>query len=182
MFNIRKIQENAIYESVIKKSDADTAERIIYGKDGSAKGEDDAGWVKSTMKRLEHAFDPDMVRQIRMDCQCNHGMDEKLAFVRELASTASNLEEFASSDKAREAGLFYREGVLYLQFPFCPCPILADVDKLETKSWCQCTEGYSKVLFERAFDCNVEVELLKSIKMGDDICLMKIIPESQKWK
>jgi hypothetical protein len=33
-----------------------------------------------------------------------------------------------------------------------------------------------KVIFEKAFGCNVDVELLKSIKMGDEICLMKIIP------
>jgi len=32
------------------------------------------------------------------------------------------------------------------------------------------------VIFEKAFGCEVDVELLKSIKMGDDICLMKIIP------
>jgi len=54
--------------------------------------------------------------------------------------------------------------------------MLAEVDRLETDTWCQCTTGYSKVIFEKAFGCQVEVELLKSIKMGDDICLMKIIP------
>ena len=31
-------------------------------------------------------------------------------------------------------------------------------------------------IFEKAFKSEVEVELLKSVKMGDDICLMKIIP------
>lgn len=52
----------------------------------------------------------------------------------------------------------------------------ADVDKLDTDTWCQCTTGYSKVLFEKAFGCEVVVELLKSIKMRDNICLMKITP------
>ncbi|MFZ5940087.1 MAG: DUF6144 family protein, partial [Bacteroidota bacterium] len=36
--------------------------------------------------------------------------------------------------------------------------------------------GYSKVLFEKAFGCEVEVELLRSVKAGDDQCLMKIVP------
>lgn len=84
--------------------------------------------------------------------------------------------KFASHDKAKAAGISFRDGELYLQFPFCPCPMLAEVDKLETNTWCQCTTGYSKVIFEKAFGCEVDVELLKSIKMGDDICLMKIIP------
>ncbi|HEX2919655.1 MAG TPA: DUF6144 family protein, partial [Bacteroidales bacterium] len=64
----------------------------------------------------------------------------------------------------------------FLMFPFCPCPMLAEVEHLESKTWCQCTTGYSKVLFEKAFGCNVDVELLKSVKAGDGICLMKIAP------
>ncbi|MCI1785293.1 MAG: DUF6144 family protein [Bacteroidales bacterium] len=54
--------------------------------------------------------------------------------------------------------------------------MFSDVAKSETKTLYQCTTGYSKVLFEKAFGCKVDVELLKSIKTGDDICLVKIIP------
>lgn len=178
MLNIRKNQECAVYQSVLKKSDIDTAEEIVYGKDGLAKDEDNANWVKSTMRRLEKAFDQETIKEIRMDCQCGYAMDEKLIFIKELLSTASNLEEFASSEKAKAAGLFYSDGVLYLKFLFCPCPMLADVDRLDTATWCQCTTGYSKVLFEKALGCEVDVELIKSIKKGDDICLMKIIPNN----
>ena len=113
-----------------------------------------------------------------MNCQCGYEMDEKLALIKELMASSSNLEEFAKQDKAKAAGLSYQDGELYLQFPFCPCPMLAEVDKLETNTWCQCTTGYSKVLFEKVFGCELDVELLKSIKMGDDICLMKIVPYS----
>ena len=80
-------------------------------------------------------------------------MDEKLNLVKELVETSSDLEGFANQDKAKAAGLSFSDGKLYLQFPFCPCPMLADVDKLDTDTWCQCTTGYSKVLFEKAFGC-----------------------------
>ena len=182
MFDIRKIQEHAIYEAVKNKSDAQTAKEIVYGNDELAKTEDNAGWVKSTMHRLENKFDQESTKQIRMSCQCGYGMDEKLTLVKELADTSFNMDEFANSDKAKAAGLFYKDGGLYLQFSFCPCPMLADVDKLETNTWCQCTTGYSKVLFEKAFGCEVDVELLKSIKMGANNCLMKIIPHDSIWK
>lgn len=178
MFNIRKIQEQALYNA-IKAADSDeTAIKFVYGK----QPEDDATWVKATMKRLEERFNPAAIKQIRMNCQCGYGMDEKLAFVQELIATASSMEEFASQDKAKAAGLSCVDGQLHLQFADCPCPILADVDKLDTYTWCQCTTGYSKVLFEQAFGCEVAVELLKSIKAGDDICLMKIIPCDTVWK
>ncbi len=181
MFNMRKMQEQVIFEAIRNQNDVKTASEIVYGKDESAKGEADADWVWSTMRRLENKFDKETTKQIRMSCQCGYGMDEKLALLNELKASASNMEEFTSSDKAKTAGLFCENGVLFLRFLFCPCPMLADVGKLETKTWCQCTTGYSKVLFEKAFGCAVDVELLKSIKTGDDICLMKIIPRGFFW-
>ena len=40
---------------------------------------------------------------------------------------------------------------------------------------------YSKVLFEKAFACKADVDLIKSIKMGDEICLMKITLQNPVW-
>ena len=182
MFNIRKIQEQLIYKAVKAVSSDETAETIIFGEQRLSSSEDNASWVKSTMKRLEDYFDRSAVRQIRMNCQCGYGMNEKLELLKELLESSSCLDEFANLDKAKAAGLSSENGDLYLQFQFCPCPILSDVDKLDTDSWCQCTTGYSKILFEKAFGCEVDVELLKSIKMGDNICLMKIIPRGDVWK
>ena len=182
MFDIRKIQEKVIYESVKAESNADIASEVVYGEIQPEQTETNSQWVKSAMHRLESKFDYNVIKKIRMNCQCGYGMDEKLALVKELKSAAASLEEFTSSEKAKAAGLFCKDGELYLQFNFCPCPMLADVDRLETNTWCQCTTGYSKVLFETAFACKADVELLKSIKMGDDICLMKITLHNPVWQ
>ena len=176
MFDIRKIQEQVLFDAVKAVSNDETASEIVYGEHGQALSEDNASWVKSAMSRLENRFDRPDVKQIRMNCQCGYGMDEKLKLLKELTESSSDLEEFANQEKAKAAGLFCENGELYLQFRFCPCPMLADVDKLDTDTWCQCTTGYSKALFEKAFGCEVDVELMKSIKKGDDICLQKIIP------
>ena len=182
MFDIRKIQEQVIFIAIKAVGSEETATEIVFGEDQLAAAEDNAAWVKSTMKRLENCFDRPIVKQIRMNCQCGYAMDEKYDLVKELVDSSSSLEEFAGHDKAKAAGMSCANGELYLQFPFCPCPMLADIDKLDTDTWCQCTTGYSKVLFEKAFGCKVNVELLKSIKMGDDTCLMKIIPCDSIWK
>lgn len=174
MFDIRKIQENVIYEAVKAESNADTASEVVYGKAGVAGAEQNPEWAKSAMRRLEETFDPGTVKKIRMNCQCGYGMNEKVTLLKELMASATSMEEFANSERAKAAGLFCKDGELFLQFHFCPCPMLAEVDRLETNTWCQCTTGYSKVLFEKAFGCNADVELLKSIKMGDPVCLMKI--------
>ena len=182
MFDIRKIQEQVLFGAVNAASDDGTAEKIVFGEDGQASSEDNAAWVNSAMRRLNSRFDRDAVKQIRMNCQCGYGMDEKLALLKELMASSSGPEEFANQDKARAAGLFFKDGDIYLQFPFCPCPMLTEVDKLDTDTWCRCTTGYSKVLFEKAFGCEVDVELLQSIKMGDEICLQRITPHDALWK
>jgi predicted hydrocarbon binding protein len=182
MFDIRKLQEQTIFEAVKRTSDAETAAEIVYGQNDTARSEDDPTWVASTMLRLEKRFDIETVKQIRMECQCGYGMDEKLSLLKRLKSNASNLEEFASTDEAKAAGLSYRDGQLYLKFEFCPCPMLAQVKKLGSMTWCQCSAGYSKVLFEKAFHCDVEVTMLKSIKCGDDVCLMRIAVPDCVWE
>ncbi|MDX9812504.1 MAG: DUF6144 family protein [Bacteroidales bacterium] len=174
MFNAREIQEQVIYTAVKNESNEDIARHIVCNP-----GEDNPTWVNNTMRRLDAKFDASTVKKIRMNCQCGYGMDEKLAFVKELLSVSSSLEEFGNNEKAKAAGLSFSNGELFLGFPFCPCPMLADVERLETKTWCQCTTGYSKVLFEKAFGCKVDVELLKSVKAGDEVCLMKIIPQGK---
>lgn len=160
-----------IYNALKRECDDSMAERIVKGYQ-----EDNPTWVKNTMKRLAELFDKPTVKRIRMNCQCGYGMDEKLALLKEIKETSSNLEEFGNHPRAKAAGLSFSNGILYLQFPTCTCPMLAEVDCLGTDTWCLCTAGYSKVIFEKAFGCEVDVELLKSVKMGDDICLMQIIP------
>jgi len=178
MFDIRKIQEQVIYNAVKEASDEETAARVIKGPEP----EDNAAWVKNTMFRLEKEFDPDTLKKIRMNCQCGYGMDERYELLKNLVESSHSLEEFCSHEKARAAGMSYSDEAIMLHFPYCPCPMLAEVDRLVTDTWCQCTTGYSKVLFEKAFGCEVDVELLKSIKMGDEICLMKIVPRGFVWK
>lgn len=182
MFDIRKIQEQVVLNAIANASNQETAENIVFGKSNEFSSEDNPTWVKNTMKRLEDQFDENSAIQIRMSCQCGYGMDEKLIFLKELIASSSSLDEFANNERAKAAGLSFSNGELFLQFPFCPCPMLADVDKLDAKTWCQCTTGYSRVLFEKAFNCSVDVELIKSVKMGDDICLMKITLRDYLWK
>ncbi len=181
MFDIRKIQEQVLFDAAKNASNEEIAEQIVFGDDNANNSEDNPSWVKNTMKRLENRFDKNTVVQIRMNCQCGYAMDEKLSLLKELIATSSSIEEFASNDSAKAAGLSSSNGDIYLQFSYCPCPMLSEVNNLDTFTWCQCTTGYSKVLFEKAFNCRVDVELLKSIKMGDEICLMKIALHDYTW-
>ena len=181
MSDIRRDHQQLLFKAVASASCEETAQSVVYGAHNQSTPVEDAAWVISAMDRLEKRFDEPAVKTIRMACQCGLFMDEKLALVKELLETSSTMDAFANQDKARAAGLFSMDGRLFLQFPSCPCPLLADVERLESSAWCQCTTGYSKVLFEKVFGCEVSVELLEAVKMGDDRCLMEIIPHGPVW-
>ena len=69
MFDIRKIQEDVIYKAVKAESDEETARKVVYGGQ-QTKAENNPGWVKAAMHRLENSFDSGTVKQIRRNCQC----------------------------------------------------------------------------------------------------------------
>ena len=84
MFDIRKVQEKVMYEAVRAKSNADVAGEVVYGCEKAAHTESNSDWVKSVMRRLENKFESEDVKEIRMNCQCGYGMNEKLVLVKEL--------------------------------------------------------------------------------------------------
>jgi hypothetical protein len=57
MFDIRKIQEQTIFQAVKNESNDETASEIVYGQNQS-EVENDPTWVKNTMRRLENRFSP----------------------------------------------------------------------------------------------------------------------------
>ena len=44
------------------------------------------------------------------------------------------------------------------------------IEKGLPQTWCYCTLGYTKKMFEFIFDAEVKVELLSSIKLGNENC------------
>ena len=132
MYDIRKMQEQALVDAIEKRADAETARGVVCGKDGT---EPDAEWVDAAMERLENSFDEDTVKRIRMDCQCGYGMEEKIALVKELMAGASSMETFAGSEKAHAAGLYCEDGELYLQFAFCPVTARRSLKALLAAPW-----------------------------------------------
>lgn len=107
LIKVRKIQENVIQKSV------KSASEVVYGSEEPVNRETNPEWVNVTMCRLENKFENETVKKIRMNCQCGYTMDEKLALVKELMSTAGNMEAFINSEKAKtpvfstELGNFY---------------------------------------------------------------------------
>lgn len=73
------------------------------------------------------------------------------------------------------AGWFIKDGELYTAYLDCSCPMLEGLERLKTKTWCHCTVGYGRATFEYVFDGPVRAELVESIKLGSERCVIKIV-------
>jgi len=73
------------------------------------------------------------------------------------------------------AGNAVREGRrIRLTYEKCFCPLVADLKDPISPSYCLCTQGWTRAVYEALIGQPVRVALLASIKRGDPKCLIEV--------
>jgi predicted hydrocarbon binding protein len=68
-----------------------------------------------------------------------------------------------------------REGRLVsITYPACYCPMVTDVTEPLSPTYCHCSAGWLKELFETVSGKPVEVEILETIKRGGAQCRFNV--------
>lgn len=183
-----------LYESLARSTDVKTAGDIAFGLNlaPDASAEQRAAWVRHVITELEKRFDAATIKRIRLGCYCDEAerpekckengylCADKALFtkvrdwLRDLYAASNCLEEFVAKANTENLGWYVQGGELYTKFFECECPMLEAVGQLPTFTWCWCTAGYSKRLFEAVFGHPVDLEILHSIRQGHEFCLMKV--------
>lgn len=166
-----------LYESLCKYTDEKTAGEIV-GKVQLSKSPTEKKkreFVEGVCSALTEQFDTDTVKKIRMACCCQPPNGE-IERVRRLYECSADLTDFAARYNAvhTNQSVWVENGVLFYCYPRCYCSTIKYSDKPVPIEWCYCTLGYTKTLFERAFGCPVEVELLETVKTGGSRCVMSV--------
>lgn len=132
-------------------------------------------WAKEMCQFMESNFDEDTIKTIRMNCACGpeSGKGAKIKAIYE-----KEKDPYAFVEKANKLKLGftleYDGNSFYLVYPACYCSCVKRVDESLPRTWCYCTLGYTKRMFENIFEKEVCVELISSIKQGDAKCRIKI--------
>ena len=137
-----------------------------------------AEWVEKLSAVLEKRFDERTIKNIRQGCYCNENgkLEDTANSLRQLyLSLDQNLFRFVETMNANGAGWFIRDNQLYTKMFTCECPMLEAASTSDSLTWCHCTAGYNKKLFEIIFERPVNVDVLQSIRQGFDFCLLKIM-------
>ena len=183
-----------LFRNILRFADEKVARDIAYGLPlaPDASPEQRAAWVVRVIDALERRFDAATIKAIRLGCYCNEHerpvkcksagylcADTELFtrvrdWLRGLYESSTNLEEFVEKANTENLGWYVENGELYTKFFECECPMLEAVGQLPTFTWCWCTAGYGKRLFESVFGCSVDIEIIHSIRQGHEFCLMKV--------
>lgn len=167
-----------LYENIKKYGGEETARRIAFSAELPLEpsAQETAEWVNSVSKLLDETFDEETIKKIRTACYCTDASkyEETKAWIGEIYRSSENMRDFVNKMNEKGAGWSLEGDTLFTIFTYCGCPMLEKVKSFKTKTWCYCTLGYSKALFESIFGYEVNAELIKSIKLGDEVCLMKI--------
>ena len=62
------------------------------------------------------------------------------------------------------------DGEIFLTYPKCLCSLQAEISAALAETYCYCSCGWLKTMFETVVGNPVEVELESSVKRGSDAC------------
>lgn len=136
-----------------------------------------ARWIKGLMERLEEDVGEAVARKVMEGCgrQCiSRSVLEK---ARKHWRQAETIDDFL--DRLNQAhiggGSLRREGnVIYGSYGRCYCGSVSQAREPIPSTYCYCSCGWYKMLFETVLERPVEVELLSSIAQGADACRFAI--------
>lgn len=164
-------------------SDAATAEAVACGVPLSPDAGDaeKAAWVRHVVDELDRRFPEETIQAIRLGCHCDEAgrLGEMKEWLGRVYRESADIEDFVGRMNRLGAGWRMENGAIYTTFQSCECYMLREVDRLPSTAWCYCTVGYTKNLFEHVFDREVDSELMQSIKLGADRCVVKVTPKGE---
>jgi len=99
-----------------------------------------------------------------------------IARAKKIKKNSKNIEEFLDKLSKNWKHLKLDGNKVYVEYEKCYCPLVRDYKETLPATFCNCSRGWLKELFESALEKPVEVKLEKSIKRGDEICRFRVLP------
>ena len=172
-------ERNRLYQSLQTVVSIEKADDILKELPPAVNSspEERAAWVEKLSAVLEASFDENTIKQIRQGCFCNENgkLEQTADALRNLyLSVNQDLDTFVAAINTNGAGWYFEDGSLYTKYFSCPCPMLEKATKSPSLTWCYCTAGYNKRLFELVFHQSVEVDVVHTIRQGYPECLLRV--------
>lgn len=133
-------------------------------------------WIATLIAALDENVDEKTRAEVLEQCgrQCQSQSFVKKA--RSIYQKSKNIDEFLDKFGKVYKHLHIDGHNVYIVYPKCYCSIINKIPSGKlSATYCNCSRGWVKELFEGAFGQPVEVIMEKSIVKGDDQCKFKIV-------
>ncbi len=135
-------------------------------------------WIKSILDNLDENVDKETRIEVLEECGRNccrsSGFYKK---AQKSMSKAKDRNEFLDSLRKVWSNLKKEGEDVYVVYEKCYCPLGRALSKdypMQLSSFCNCSRGWIREMFESALKRPVKVELEKSIIRRDDFCRFKV--------
>jgi len=131
-------------------------------------------WVGTMLDNLDNNVDKNTRIKILENCGRSCIPSSFIKKARAYKVKSANNDEFLDRLGKIWKHLQYNGKKVYVNYDKCYCPMMKSYKGKLSKSFCNCSRGWIKELFESALDKPVEVALLKSIMQGDKSCRFEV--------
>jgi predicted hydrocarbon binding protein len=132
-------------------------------------------WIYTLVKNLDENVDEKSKILVLENCGRACITESMKLRAKRAKRESKNTTEFLQNLSKVWSHLKLKGKNIYVEYPKCYCPIVATYKGDLPRSWCNCSRGWIKELFEQVLDKQVKVTLEKSIKQGDEICRFKVV-------
>lgn len=165
-----------LYDSLLTVTSVENAEQIValspLPKTPSEKQKE--AWAQTVCMELERQFSRETVQKIRSGCAC--GPSESIVKkLQKLYAQSADRDDFAALCQENGQPVSVEGNGFLLTYPRCYCPFVKRGGALP-ESWCDCTIGFNKRLFEAVLGMPVDAVLLESVKQGGTCCRILVTP------
>ncbi len=130
-------------------------------------------WISDLMKNMDQHLDEKekikLLEECGRACARIHAQKEASKFKGNLEGWLGTMKKWVGAENIRKEG-----DVVHVMYSKCFCPLVQDAPPLMSKTYCNCSRGWLKEVFETVVTESVEVKLEDSIMKGGKQCRFSV--------
>ncbi len=132
-----------------------------------------SSWVETLIKDMSQRMDPQQVIDLLVDCGRGCGQRNAAGRAKLVKAQIQDIDELIETinSSVLGGGCIHRvDDHFTVSFEQCYCPLVQAASGQLPESFCNCSRGWAKELFEVILDRPVEVEIIQTVRRGASSC------------
>lgn len=131
-------------------------------------------WIGNLLASLDEHVNEDTRVKVLETCGRSCISQSFLKKAKACHKKAKDVTDFLEKFSEIYSHLHIDQDNVYVVYPKCYCSLVRDHPGGLSPSWCYCSQGWVKELFESVLERPIQVELEKSIVRGDECCRLRV--------